>query len=188
MASLADPQNRRSPRHITLPCSDLALSLQREHYRSQQALIAWQQRAGPAEPSQGRKPAEPVARSASLDWALLVRQRPSHAIMAGHRPERARQAATLRWVALGILIPDAFFVEAAPRRFARCRSGATQSNVQTNTYDPRRHGATPSLLSCRPEQTAKPSREYLDFRCSPTWVAQERLLDQPCLHSWPCRN
>jgi len=76
VASLADPLNGRSPRHITLPCSDLALPLQRERNRSQQAMIAWQQRAGPAEHSQGRKPAEPVARSASLDGAPLVRQRP----------------------------------------------------------------------------------------------------------------
>jgi hypothetical protein len=30
VASLADPPNGRSPRHITLPCSDLALPLQRE--------------------------------------------------------------------------------------------------------------------------------------------------------------
>src|SRR5712691_2098528 len=70
--------------------------------------------------------------------------------MAGHRPEHARQTATLRWVALGILIPNTFFVEAALGRFARCRYSAIQNNVQTNTYDPRRHGATPSLLSCRP--------------------------------------
>jgi hypothetical protein len=63
--------------------------------------------------------------------------------------EHARQTATLRWVALGILIPNTFFVEAALGRFARCRSSAIQSNVQTDTYDPRRPGATPSLLSCR---------------------------------------
>ena len=153
MASLADPLNGRSPRHITLPCSDLALSLQREHYRSQQALIAWQQRAGPAEPSQGRKPAEPVARSASLDWALLVRQRPSHAIMAGHPAEHALQDAAVRTMALGTLILNAFSVRAAPGRFIRCRRSAIQNNVQTNTYDPRRPGATSSLLSCRQSQT-----------------------------------
>ena len=76
VASLADPLNGRSPRHITLPCSDLALPLQCERNRSQQAMIAWQQRAGPAEHRQGRKPAEPVAHSASLDRAPLVRQRP----------------------------------------------------------------------------------------------------------------
>src|SRR5712692_4504785 len=70
--------------------------------------------------------------------------------MAGHHAEHARQTATLRWVALGILIPNTFFVEAALGRFARCRYSAIQNNVQTNTYDPRRHGATPSLLSCRP--------------------------------------
>src|SRR5216683_6279404 len=77
----------------------------------------------------------------------------SHAIMAGHHAEHARQTATLRWVALGILIPNTFFIEAALGRFARCRYSAIQNNVQTNTYDPRRHGATPSLLSCRQSQT-----------------------------------
>src|ERR1700738_539040 len=73
--------------------------------------------------------------------------------MAGHRPEHARQTATLRWAALGTLIPNNFFVEAALGRFVRCRCSAIQNNVQTNTYDPRRPGATPSLLSCRQSQT-----------------------------------
>jgi hypothetical protein len=41
VASLADPLNGRSPRHITLPFSELALPLQRERNRSQQAMIAW---------------------------------------------------------------------------------------------------------------------------------------------------
>src|SRR5436309_3487824 len=72
--------------------------------------------------------------------------------MAGYHAEHARQTATLRWVALGILIPNTFFVEAALGRFARCRYSAIQNTVQTNTYDPRRHGATPSLLSCRRDQ------------------------------------
>jgi len=75
VASMADPLNSRSARHITLRCSDLALRLPRERNRAEQAMIAWQQRAGPSERSQGRKPAEPVARSASLDGAPLVRQR-----------------------------------------------------------------------------------------------------------------
>jgi hypothetical protein len=70
--------------------------------------------------------------------------------MAGHHAEHARQTATLRWVALRILIPNTFFVETALGRFARCRYSAIQNNVQTNAYDPQRHGATPSLLSCRP--------------------------------------
>jgi hypothetical protein len=76
VASLANRQNNRSPRHITLQRRDLALPLQLERICAQQAMNAWQQRAGPAEHSQGRKPAEPVAHSASLDGAPLVRQRP----------------------------------------------------------------------------------------------------------------
>ncbi|MCW2024812.1 UNVERIFIED_ORG: hypothetical protein M2179_006780 [Bradyrhizobium japonicum] len=76
VASLADPQNDRCLRHVPLQRCDLALSLQLERNRAQQAMIAWRQRAGPAVRGQGRKPAEPVARSASLDGASLVRQRP----------------------------------------------------------------------------------------------------------------
>src|SRR6266702_1300391 len=56
-------------------------------------------------------------------------------------------------MALGTLILKAFSVRAAPGRFIRCRYSAIQNNVQTNTYDPQRPGATPSLLSCRRSQT-----------------------------------
>src|SRR6266851_9499803 len=73
--------------------------------------------------------------------------------MAAHPAEHAQQDATLRTMALGPLILNAFSFRAAPGRFIRCRSSAIQNNVQTNTYDPRRHGATPSLLSCRRSQT-----------------------------------
>jgi len=84
--------------------------------------------------------------------------------MAGHHAEHARQTATLRWVALGILIPNTFFIEAALGRFARCRYSAIQNNVQTNTYDPRRHGATPSLLSCyRSVDDLRPACPALSF-------------------------
>ena len=73
----------------------------------------------------------------------------SHAIMDGHPAEHAQQDARLRTMALGTLILNAFSVRAAPGRFIRCRCSAIQNNVQTNTYDPRRPQATPSLLSCR---------------------------------------
>jgi hypothetical protein len=112
-------------------------------------MIAWQQRAGPAERRQGRKPAETVAHTASLAGAPFVRQRASHAIMAAHPAEHAQQDATLRTMALGTLILNALSVRAAPGRFIRCRCSAIQTNVQTNTYDPRRPGATWSLLPCR---------------------------------------
>jgi len=45
----------------------LALLQQSERLRSQRALIAWRQNAGSSAGGQGRKPTEPVARSASLD-------------------------------------------------------------------------------------------------------------------------
>src|SRR5882672_8028981 len=77
----------------------------------------------------------------------------SHAIMAGHPAEHAQQDATLRTMALGTLILNAFSVRAAPGRFMRCRCSAIQNNVQTNTYDPQRPRATPSLLFCRQSQT-----------------------------------
>jgi hypothetical protein len=53
-------------------------------------------------------------------------------------------------MALGTLILNAFSVRTAPRPLIRCRCSAIQSNVQTNTYDPRRPEATLSLLSSRP--------------------------------------
>ena len=70
-----------------------------------------------------------------------------------HPAEHAQQDATLRTMALGTLILNAFSVRAAPCRLIRCRCNAVQNNVQTNTYDPRRHGATSSLLSCRRHQS-----------------------------------
>jgi hypothetical protein len=56
-------------------------------------------------------------------------------------------------MALGTLILNAFSVRAAPGHFMRCRCSAIQNNVQTRTYDPQRHGATPSLLSRRPNRS-----------------------------------
>lgn len=73
--------------------------------------------------------------------------------MAAHPAEHAQRDATLRPMALGTLILNAFSVRAALGRFIRCRCSAIQNNVQTNTYDPRRPGATSSLLSCRQSQT-----------------------------------
>src|SRR5882762_11268689 len=73
--------------------------------------------------------------------------------MAAHPAEHAQQNATLRTMAIGTLILNAFWVRAAPGRFIRCRCSAIQNNVQTNTYDPRRPGATSSLLSCRLNQS-----------------------------------
>jgi hypothetical protein len=49
--------------------------------------------------------------------------------MAAQPAEHAQQDATLRWVALGTLIPNAFSVEAALRRLVRCRYSAIQNNV-----------------------------------------------------------
>ena len=73
----------------------------------------------------------------------------SQAIMAGHPAKHAQQDATQRTMALGMLILNAFLVRAAPSRFIGCRCSAIQNNAQTNTCDPRRPGATSSLLSCR---------------------------------------
>jgi hypothetical protein len=79
------------------------------------------------------------------------------AVKAASRRSRSRTARALtahRWSGsrLGMLILNAFSVRAAPGHFVRCRCSAIQNNVQTNTYDPQRPGATPSLLSCRPNQ------------------------------------
>jgi hypothetical protein len=45
-------------------------------------MIAWRLKAGPRDAGQGRKPAEPGARSASLDRYPAVRQRSHQALMA----------------------------------------------------------------------------------------------------------
>jgi hypothetical protein len=73
-----------------------------------------------------------------------------------HGRTSCRARATRRYVAndgARNVILNAFSVRAAPGRFIRCRCSAIQNSVQTNTYDPRRPGATQSLLSCRRSQT-----------------------------------
>jgi len=65
-----------------------------------------------------------------------------HAIMDGHRPEHAQQDATLRTMALGTLILNAFSVRAAPGRFIRCRCSAIQNMYRqtlTTAGGPERH-------------------------------------------------
>src|SRR6266851_8439856 len=111
--------------------------------------------------------------------------------MTGHRPEDASQHATLRLMALGILIPNAFFVKAAPWRFARCRYSAIQNNVQTDTYDPRRPGPTPPHLSCRPNQPRIfcRQRRYIDQMIPPVYprfglpIVYEAAQWQPIDHT-----
>src|SRR6266567_7432605 len=101
-------------------------------------MIARQQRAGLSAADQGRKPAEPVARSASLDGAPLVRQRPPMRSWPHILPSMRNKTLRCERMALGTLILNAFSVRAAPGRFIWCRYSAIQNNVQTNTYDPRR--------------------------------------------------
>ena len=61
-------------------------------YRSRRAIGAWPTHAGPAGAGQGRQPAEPGARSASLDRRRLVRQRLARRNGAA-RPNRAASLA-----------------------------------------------------------------------------------------------
>ena len=75
VAGLANSQNGRSARGVTLQCCDFAFPLRIGRSRAQQALIAWRQNAGTSAGGQGRKPAEPVARSASLDRLTPGRHR-----------------------------------------------------------------------------------------------------------------
>jgi hypothetical protein len=97
-------------------------------------------------------------------------------MMAAHPAEHAQQDATLRTTALGTLILNAFSVRAPPCRFIRCRGSAIQNNVQTNTYDSRRHGATPSLLSCR--RSSGYFRRLGHFFSSPeSCFARQRVRD-----------
>jgi len=68
---------------------------------------------------------------------------------------------------------ECFSVRTAPGRLIRCRCSAIQNNVQANTYDLRRPGATPSLLSCRP------SPPSLSGLCSAKSDAGRRQADRP---------
>jgi len=65
-------------------------------------------------------------------------------------PRHAQQDATLRTMALGTLILNAFSVRAAPGRFIRCRCSPKQ--CADKHLRPRRPGATSSLLSCLPNR------------------------------------
>jgi len=98
----------------------------------------------------------------------------SQAIMAGHPAKHAQQDATQRTMALGMLILNAFLVRAAPSRFIGCRCSAIQNNAQTNTCDPRRPGATSSLLSCRQSWTFG---RRSSFRCS--WAKTRLSNNEP---------
>ena len=134
----------------TLPHSmalRFVIGLQSERLRSQQAMIAWQQRAGPWADGQGRKPAEPGARTASLDRLTPSRPRspkrswPSLRCSAESRAQGAPAVAEH-------LDPQRIF---APRASAAPR-GLTPQGVQNECADknlrPKSTEATWSLLSC----------------------------------------
>jgi hypothetical protein len=87
VAPVAIPQNDRSPRHPT-PVSPLPSP--RERPRSREAMIAWRQRAGQLQAGQGRQPAEPGARSASLDGFAAGRQRLAPSDHGSARPTRCK--------------------------------------------------------------------------------------------------
>jgi hypothetical protein len=79
-----------------------------------------------------------------------------YGVISGENPSprlKLHWLVKLQWLAKRVIA----CVRAAPGRFVRRRCGAIQNNVQTNTYDPRRPGATPSLLSCR----VKPATSFL---------------------------
>src|SRR6266700_7138892 len=80
----------------------------------------------------------------------------SHAIMAAHPAEHAPRNARLRWVALGILFPNAFFVEAAPRRFVRCRHSAIHADRHLRPPDgPERHRRFYLAVNLRPYRRSR---------------------------------
>jgi hypothetical protein len=119
VAPVAMPQNDRSPRRATLRSPQAS---PRERPRSREAMIAWRQRAGRPRAGQGRKPAEPGARSASLDGLAAARQRlaPSdHG--AGALFDRSGQSARCVETQIKTLMLRAFQIEAAvsaPRAIA----------------------------------------------------------------------
>jgi len=112
--------------------------------RAQQAMIAWQQKAGSSAAGQGRKPAEPVARSASLDRLTPGRQpHPSdHGLPS---TELVLQRDKVRRLALGALVLIASF-QKSQRDHLVCRPCAvSKTNVQTNTCDRREPANAGSL-------------------------------------------
>ena len=114
-----------------------AIGLQSERLRSRQAMIAWRQSAGSSAGGQGRKPAEPGARSASLDGLTPgrhrspKRSRPSLRCWAESRAQGA-PAVARRFDSQQLFA----------RRASRAPRGLAQHlfkiNVQTSTYGPNR--------------------------------------------------
>jgi hypothetical protein len=114
-----------------------AIGLQSERLRSRQAMIAWRQSAGSSAGGQGRKPAEPGARSASLDGLTPgrhrspKRSRPSLRCWAESRPQGA-PAVARRFDSQQLFARRA---SRAPRGLA---PHLFKINVQTSTYGPNR--------------------------------------------------
>jgi hypothetical protein len=134
-----NPQNGRSARRATR-ASD-APAWRREQCRSREAMIAWRQSAGRVQAGQGRKPAEPVARSASPDGPAAVRQRlaPSdHGSESFDEPDRQRE---VRAVPRRALISGRLSRRSGATHLAWCRGKLSKNNVQTNAYDQNRPAA-----------------------------------------------
>jgi hypothetical protein len=131
-----------------------AIGLQSERLRSRQAMIAWRQSAGSSAGGQGRKPAEPGARSASLDGLTPgqhrspKRSRPSLRCWAESRAQGA-PAVARRFDSQQLFARRA---SRAPRGLA---PHLFKINVQTSTYGfasrrPRQpaEAATPKIIFC----------------------------------------
>jgi hypothetical protein len=117
------------------------------------------------QPVKGRQPAEPVARSASLDGMTPGRQRSAKRSWLGSidpalRPDRIRR------LALGVLILIASS-QTSRRDHLGCRPCAvSQTNVQTNTCD-RREPANVSSLYLAIARRRSPVRAPPVLRCPP---------------------
>jgi hypothetical protein len=95
-------------------------------------MIAWRQSAGQRQAGQGRKPAEPVARNASLDGPVAIRQRPAPSDHGSDQLDGTREVHTVPWCAL---IPDSLLGRSSAAHLAWCRCRLSKNNVQTNAYD-----------------------------------------------------
>jgi hypothetical protein len=102
---------------------------------------------GPPEAGQGRKPAAPVARSASLDGPLVVRQLLSKRSWLRPALRSVSPKREVRTVPSRTLILNAFQIEAALRhlawRVAGCKNECADKHIRPN-----RPGHTSRLLSC----------------------------------------
>lgn len=137
-------------------------------------MIAWRQLVGRVQAGQGRKPAEPVVRSASLDGPAAVRQLlgPSdHDLDPFDEPDRQCE---VRAVPRRALICGRLSRRSGAAHLAWCCGRLSKNNVQTNAYDHIRPAAHRGFYLAIARSAASSS----PFRRAPSPNCDERTEDQ----------